>query len=77
MSNNTIKLLNAAGLEREYSEIPDLWHIAMAVEDDNISSLNTEQLKMASKAILDTWHMAHDLKDAISADRKALILEIK
>ena len=74
INQNTVVLIDANGLRVEYREVPDLRHIAIALEDGNIENLTTQQKKMASKAILDTWLMAHDLKDAITQDRKARIV---
>ena len=77
INTNTVTLMNAGGREKIIGDVPDLWHIVMELEDGNIDHISKARRKMAAAAILETWHMAHDLKDAISADRKALILEIK
>jgi len=41
-------------------DVPDLWHIAMAVKDG--TPIPKEKREMLSNMILDTWHIAHDLK---------------
>ena len=44
-------------------EIPDLWHLAMALRDWG--------MEPASAAVLETWHLAHDLKKALAAAQSA------
>ena len=72
INTNTIKLMNAGGREKIIGDVPDLWHIAMAVSEGKEIFLNQE----ASERILEVWHMAHDLKDAITEDRGAKIISI-
>lgn len=40
-------------------EIPDLWHLAMALRDWG--------MEPASAAVLETWHLAHDMKKTLIA----------
>tara|TARA_R110000751_G_C13407630_1_gene438548 strand:- start:148 stop:333 length:186 start_codon:yes stop_codon:yes gene_type:complete len=44
-------------------QIPDLWHLAMALKDWG--------MEPASAAVLETWHLAHDLKKALAAAQSA------
>jgi len=37
--------------------VPDLWHIAMWLESNDMSG--------SSKKVLDCWHLAHDMKTHI------------
>ena len=39
----------------EEIQVPDMWHLAMALQDDD-----TYQ-KRASEQILECWHLCHDL----------------
>jgi hypothetical protein len=63
-NDNTIKLINENGAEKEYGRIPDLWHLAMKLSDD----------KPTQDAILQVWHMAHDLKSVIEKQGQAKII---
>jgi hypothetical protein len=74
-NQHTVKLLNAAGLEREYSEIPDLWHIARAIRDGEDMTRGSSAEKFADM-VIDVWHMAHDYRDAITRIDKAEITHI-
>jgi hypothetical protein len=68
MNQQTVKLINAGGRSEAISEIPDLWHIAMKLDQDGLHKAGT--------AVLEVWHMAHDLKDAITYDREARITSV-
>jgi hypothetical protein len=46
-------------------EVPDLWHLAMALKNGTIKSKKTQAL--ASAQVLDLWHLTHDLKRGIQA----------
>ena len=42
INTNTIKLMNAGGREKIIGDVPDLWHIAMAVSEGREIFLNQE-----------------------------------
>ena len=46
-------------VEIDKIQVPDLWHIAMMLEDQGKEN--------AMKAVLDCWHLAHDLITNIQA----------
>jgi hypothetical protein len=73
INTNTVNLMNAGGKQRCYQDVPDLWHIAMYIEE---LVLDHPGLEGASAKILDTWHQCHDYKDAITEDRGAKIISI-
>ena len=41
--------------------IPDLWHIAMWLQEESKTQDN-KALAISADKILETWHLAHDLK---------------
>lgn len=73
-NRNTVHLKNAAGLEREVAEIPDLWGIASAISQ--LPELGSIPGADAAELILKVWHQAHDLKDAITKQDKAEVIRI-
>lgn len=73
INQNTVTLVNAGGMKREYKEIPDLWHIAQTIQD--VPEMHEHLGGAAADLILEVWHMAHDLKDAITGERGAHIIE--
>jgi hypothetical protein len=64
MNNSSkIRLTNENGAEKVYGQIPDLWHLAMAIADGrDYGTMSKEACENLSEQILDVWHMAHDLK---------------
>ena len=54
-----MKLINKNGKQVEYDGIPDLWHIAMKLDDES------------RDMVLNVWHQAHDMRDAIQLNEKA------
>jgi len=69
INRHTVKLLDADGRENLVGDIPDLWHIA---NDYGVRTGN----EVLRERILEVWHMAHALKDAVTEDRDAKIVEI-
>lgn len=67
-NENTIKLINENGAEKEYARIPDLWHIARY--------LKNEGLEAAGEQVSEVWHMAHDLKAVVEMQGKAKLVEV-
>ena len=59
VSRETVTLAKGGKDERTVNirslDIPDLWHIAMMMENDH-------RFELHAKAVLDVWHIAHDLK---------------
>ena len=45
--------------------IPDLWHLAMALNADK------RYMPGAYQAVLETWYLAHDLKNALAEAQEA------
>lgn len=56
--------IDMAALDLSRVQIPDLWHIALAVKDDELDPDRAEQ---AGDLILEVWHLAHDLLKAARA----------
>ena len=54
-----MKLINKNGLYVEYNEIPDIWDIAMKMDDESRAM------------VLRLWHQANDMRDAIQLNEKA------
>jgi len=50
-------------IDAKTTQIPDLWHLAMALRDWG--------MEPASAAVLETWHLAHDLRKALAAAQDA------
>ena len=53
------KLFNGGTAEKiidvkDLPNVPDLWHIAMYLEENGLSG--------SSKLVLDAWHLAHDMR---------------
>ena len=69
INQNKVKLLNASGKPRDIGEIPDLWHIAEGVRKQAGGK--------AGDAILEVWHMAHDMKDAITNQDQARVIDVR
>jgi len=65
-NDNKIRIMNEHGVVKEYGRIPDLWHIAMWLEENDHEKSGRE--------ILEVWHMAHDFKSAAEKQGKAKIL---
>ena len=68
INQHKVKLLNASGKPREIGEIPDLWHIAEGVRNQAGGK--------AGDAVLEVWHMAHDMKDAITNQDQARVIDV-
>ena len=66
-NSNLIKLLNENGVEREYGQIPDLWHVA--------ELLREQGLNQQADDVIEVWHMAHDFKSVTEGQGSAKILE--
>lgn len=62
-NSNVIKVVNENGVEKEYGQIPDLWHIAGMIRDGEMYQ-DQDQRSATADAILQVWNMAHDLKSA-------------
>ena len=45
--------------------VPDLWHIAMWLQENEPQIHNHLRGQTWSEAILETWHLAHDLLENI------------
>lgn len=69
INQQKVKLLNASGKARDIGEIPDLWHIAEGVRKQAGGK--------AADAILEVWHMAHDMKDAITNQDQARVIDVR
>jgi hypothetical protein len=67
-NDKTIKLVNENGVTKEYSRIPDMWHIAQGIR----STIGGK----AAEEILEVWHMAHDLKACAERQGEARITEV-
>ena len=63
-NDNPIKLISENGMAAEYGRVPDLWHIAMRIED-----------QQDREAVLQVWHMAHDLKACVEGQGEARIVQ--
>ena len=64
-NDNPIKLINENGAATEYGRIPDLWHIAMRIEDEDDRA-----------QVLAVWHMAHDMKSCAEGQGEARIVSV-
>jgi hypothetical protein len=47
--------------------VPDLWHLAQALEDGNLTR-NKTILAKAAEEVLECWHLAHDMKRHIQSN---------
>ncbi len=68
MSRNTIKLVNANSVTREYGAIPPLWQLAHRLSADGDEKL--------SEQVLQVWHMAHDLRAVVEEQGQARIIDV-
>lgn len=73
-NQSTVILKNTGGKEVTVTEIPDLWHLAMAITD--LELYGDERDGRARNAILEVWHQAHNLKDAITQEGEAEIIHV-
>lgn len=64
-NTNAIELTNENGAKRVYRDIPDLWHIAQQLSDEQ------------KAAVLQVWEMAHDLKSVLEGQGKATITRME
>ena len=49
--------------EVENIDVPDLWHVAMAIREGRDFSTQGKDINISlSEMILETWHLAHSLK---------------
>lgn len=75
-NRNVIKLINENGVAKEYGEIPDLWHIAQAInEGRDHGAISKEACEELAEQILHVWHMAHDLKSVIEKQEQAKLVD--
>ena len=70
-----ITLINEHGIEKYYYDIPDAWHTACAIRDDQIP-VNPETRAQRAEDVLVLWHMAHDFRAVLEKRGQARLVSI-
>ncbi len=47
--------------------VPDLWHLAQALKDGNLTR-NKTILAKAAEEVLECWHLAHDMRKHLQSN---------
>ena len=65
-----MKVRNSNGAEIDCTEIADLWHLAMYLQEQD-----DPLLKRWGHEVQDTWHQAHAMHDALTGQGYAGLVE--